>query len=245
MLLFFKYGEPKHIEAFFRDGSIQIGTVRAYDEATFGTSIGDDQEGFSYQAVHDGNVREWLEAGKPLPTFGGLPAFLHPGCGGNLFITNNIGFNYAIFPMSYVLHRDLCLDFSKSYGAAIVINRPFVFLHELSKAFQESQIVECAEFQHVADISYRSRELEAHEDGEAIIEVFIKEPRYAHQGEVRAIWNVGEPKEKFYRFKAPNARKACRLIMLDDMPTYDQSVELQDRQVQFRNALEKSTFPTG
>ncbi|MCW6534334.1 hypothetical protein [Sphingomonas lycopersici] len=56
---------------------------------------------------------------------------------------------------------------------------------------------------------------------EDIMECFIKEERYSHQGETRAIWSAGDNPQKFFRFKAPDARQYCRPVLLEDMPDYE------------------------
>lgn len=88
---------------------------------------------------------------------------------------------------------------------------------ELSKAFERSNLAEKVIFQHVRDIEYRSREIDLSED---VVECFIKEERYSHQGETRAIWSAGDNPPKFFRFKAPDAIRYCRPVLLEDMPDY-------------------------
>jgi hypothetical protein len=211
MLHFIHYGKREHVEKFFEDGSIQIGTVRSYDTATHGPMIGDDDEGISRETVTDENIDAHLALGRPMPVdpFFGMPLFGAPGSYGNAFQTVNKSFNYAIFCMTTALHQQLCKNFDDSYDAAIFIDRPFPFLHELTKAFELSKL---------SNIHYRDRNLQV---GEEIHEVFVKEPNYQHQLEVRAIWNIGDPKDKYYRFKTPKAVRCCRKILFDDMPSYE------------------------
>lgn len=214
MLHFIHYGERAHVEAFFRDGSIQIGTLRTYDTQTHGVQIGDDHEGLSFTTLTDDVVFRLRDEGRIIPPH--LDQYFGVGCEGNVINVTNQSFNYAIFCVSRVLHRDLCVNFKPSYDAAIYIDRPFPFFAELSAAFQQSGLAENIHFHHVADITYTSREvpdLDAHE-------CFIKEPAYQHQAETRAIWNAGDEPPRYFRFKAPKAVRSCRMILLDDMPSY-------------------------
>jgi len=237
VLRYFHYGKREHIEAFFRDGSIQIGTVRSYDVDSFGSMIGDDDEGFSREVITDDNFHELLEIGADIPRAEfGVPFFGSVGSTGNCIINNYLGFNYAIFCVSRCLHRDLCLNFSPEYDAAIYIDRPFPFFSDLTMAFKDSGLVEECEFQHVADISYQSRDLPIG-GSKFVIEAFVKATNYAHQFETRAIWNIGLPQEKFYRFKAPLAARCCSLVLLEDMPDYSPGSSQDVVQQQTKRAL--------
>ncbi|MBN8840906.1 MAG: hypothetical protein J0I25_11970 [Sphingomonadales bacterium] len=209
------YGEREHIENFFRDGSIQIDTLRAYDVSTHGVEIGDDEEGVSYCTVTDEAVQKIWDQGKEISPH--LESFFGPGCDGNFIRVTNLEYNYAIFCVSRFLHRNLCTNFKNTYDACIYIERPFPFFSELSKAFERSNLAEKVIFQHVRDIEYRSREIDLSED---VMECFIKEERYSHQGETRAIWSAGDNPPKFFRFKAPDAIRYCRPVLLEDMPDY-------------------------
>jgi hypothetical protein len=216
VLHYVHYGERQHVDNFFKDGSIQIGTVRSYDTATHGLQIGDDDEGYSYSTLTDHSAAKLRAEGRPLPSqFDWL--FNSPGASNNKVFTRNVGFNYAMFCVSHVLHRDLCQIFKPTYAAAIYIERPFPFFAELTKAFQASGLTEEVTFEHVADVDYRSRQAE-HPD--ELTECFVKDERYTHQAEARAIWNVGENPPPFFRFKAPDAVRCCRIIPLDEMPDY-------------------------
>lgn len=236
---FFKYGQREHLEDFFQRGSVQIGTLRSYDEETHGPAIGDECEGISYHTLHDNNISEYLDC-DDLNREHLAGWIVGPGYKGNLTRITNVGFNYAIFCVSHVLDREVCADFSDKYDAAMIIDRPYVFFHELSTAFENSGLVESIEFQHVADVHYRPRELLASED---VIEAFVKEERYAHQAETRAIWNIGQPKESFYRFTAPRARRACRLLYLADMPTRKSEASIDEQRRDLLNAYNKATCP--
>lgn len=207
-----KYGVREHIDQFFRDGTVQIGTVRSYDTATHGSMIGDDEEGLSFQTITDDTVHLFRARGDNVPAFFGAP-----GCSGNVAMQTNVSFNYAIYSLSYVLHRDLCRDFSADYDAAFFIDCPIVFFYELTKAFSASGLINEAIFQHVDDIQYSSRALAPEDE---IVEALVKPPQYAHQREVRGLWNVGTPAQQFYRFKAPEARRCCRLVPWERMPDY-------------------------
>lgn len=211
---FFHYGELEHIEAFFRDGSIQIGTLRAYDTETHGTQIGDDQEGLSFTRLTDDVVARFRSEGREIPPH--LDQNFGPGCRGNFVSVTNISFNYAVFCVSRVLHRELCTSFKPSYNAAIYIDRPFPFFAELSSAFEQSGLAESIQFQHVADVDYTSR----HVPDLDALECVIKDPSYQYQAETRAIWSAGAEPPKYFRFKAPNAVRCCRMVLLDDMPAY-------------------------
>ncbi|MHA6717882.1 hypothetical protein ACX40Y_00385 [Sphingomonas sp. RS6] len=238
MFTLVKYGNREHIKRFFEDGTIQIGTVRSYDEETFGTRIGDDSEGISRQIITDNNIREYLQAGYSDPGWFG------PGCSGNLVYSTNVCHNYAIFCLSKILHRDLCRDFDASYDAALLITEPFVFFHLLTDAFSKAKLTEGVEFRHVQSVQYRGRDIGAHE---YVQEEFLKDVRYSHQGEVRASWMVGSPSQKFYRFKAPWARWACLALSIDDMPNYPPGTDISEISRQFTDACliarEKNPLP--
>ena len=207
-----KYGVREHIDQFFRDGTVQIGTVISYDTETHGPMIGDDEEGLIFQTITDDTVHMFRARGDRVP-----PVFGAPGCSGNVVMQTNVSFNYAIYSLSHVLHRDLCRNFSADYDAAFFIDRPIVFFHELAKAFSASGLVNEAIFQHVADIQYAFRALAPEVE---IVEALVKPPQYAHQRELRGLWNVGTPAQKFYRFQAPEARRCCHLVPWEKMPDY-------------------------
>ena len=238
-MFLFKYGCREHLEQFDADGTMQIGTVFAYDEATHGPAIGDDQEGLSYQTFTDESTKEMVARGDPLPTGAfGLPMFGAPDVRDNVLQRTNASFNYGIFCVSHALHQHLCKDFATHYDCALVILRPFVFFHEVTNALQSSGLVEQALFRHVSDVHYQRRSIAPDDD---VLEVFTKEPRYAHQAEVRAIWNIGEhPKQKFYRFKSPAAALCCRLIPFEAMPNYGSAATREDVEAAMKRAVTAS-----
>ena len=238
-LIFFHYGERAHIDQFFVDGSIQIGTVQSYDCATHGQMIGDDHEGLSWDVITDDNVRRYRESGREIETGPlGIPMFLAPGSRGNVQIIQNVSFNYAMFCTTYILHKSLCQNFKPTYDAAIMIERPFPFYYELTKAFIESGLRETVTFQHVSDVQYQNRILEP---GIEVIEALIKDPGYRHQAEVRALWNAGNYEEHFFRFKAPNAVRCCRKILLENMPDYSEGASYDECKAMMEHALRTST----
>jgi hypothetical protein len=241
MLHFVKYGKREHLEAFMAQGSIQLGTLFSYDEATYGSKIGDDLEGLSQTTISDRNINEVLEAGFPVPKFSGIPLFLHPGCEGNVVKVTNVSCNYVVLCLSRVLHAELCRDFSEDYDCAVYITRPFVFLHEVSRALESSELLPDARFRHVSDITYTDRNVGVKGLGSDILEVFIKDPRYRNQREVRAIWSSDQDEQilnRFYRFDAPKATPGCRLIPLEDMPTYTTDDPHEIKIAQLHRALE-------
>lgn len=235
----YKYGCREHLEQFIERGLLQIGTVYSYDEATHGPAIGDDAEGLSHQAFTDENTREMIARGDPLPVGPwGTAIFGSPGSYGNVVIRTNVSFNYAVFSSSRVIHRQLCKNFSDKYDCAFVIMRPYVFFHEVSKAFEASGCEPSIQLQQVEDICYRDRAIGPDEE---VVEAFVKEPRYGHQREVRAIWNVGEkPSQPFYRFDAPEARRCCRLIPFDSMPDYEPGSSPEVCRAQVMRAIDQS-----
>ena len=119
MLHYIHYGELEHIEQFFSDGSIQIGTLQAYDNATHGLKISDDEEGLSCSTLTDEVVQKLRIENRYIPPH--LEQLFGVGCSGNIIQVTNIAFNYAIFFVSLFLHKTLCLDFKPSYRAAIYI----------------------------------------------------------------------------------------------------------------------------
>lgn len=215
MLHYFHYGEPEHIKQFFEDGSIQIGTLRAYDTATHGQAIGDDQEGLSFTTLTDDVVANLRSNNQPIPPH--LEEHYGIGCSGNVVQVTNVSFNYAIFCVSRCLHQVLCKDFKRSYAAAIYIDKPFVFFSELTKAFERSELSDNVTFRHVSDMTYSGRSFQGLDD---FAECFIKEERYSNQFETRAIWNAGSEPPPFFRFKAPDALRGCRPVLWKDMPNY-------------------------
>jgi hypothetical protein len=231
---FVKYGAREHVRNFFQRGAVQVGTVRAYDQATFGDRVGDDDEGFSRQAIHDGNIAEHRAAGYPEPGVSGFSAF-GPGSYGNLVMVTNLCHNYAIYPVSMCLHKELCQNFHETYDAAIVIFEPFVFFQAITSAFAASGQTEGVEFRHVRPINYRSRDIGP---GEFLQEEFIKDPQYQHQCEVRASWMIGNPTQRFYRFDAPWARWQCLPLLLEDMPNYEPGSPRELIDDQIRRAFE-------
>lgn len=205
------YGEREHIEAFFKDGSIQLGTLRAYDGQTHGAALGDDQEGYSQEIITDDNYETYLRnGGKPLPEFG-------IGCVGNVVIVNNVAHNYVILCLASCLHRELCLKLKPSYGAAIFVKDAQGFIDALTEALECSGLVDGVGFRGLEPVSYQSRNIEA---GKLVSEEFIKDVRHSWQFEVRAAWSVGQPRARFFRIKAPEAVKYCGYLSLEDMPNY-------------------------
>lgn len=217
-----KYGRLEHLEAFMERGSIQLGTLHGYDEASHGPKIGDDSEGLSHTIVDDRNIADAIKAGFPIPSIAGIPAFLHPGSQGNVVHIRNVSFNYIVFCMSSILSAELCRDFGQDYDCALYITRPFVFLHEVSRAFEESGTFPEARFRHVSEIIYTDRNLGVAGLSPDTLEVFIKEPRYQNQREVRAIWSSEQADQipsGYYRFDAPRAIPCCQIIPIEDMPS--------------------------
>jgi hypothetical protein len=150
--------------------------------------------------------------GAHLPFSEWLPA---PGWEGNVWRIQNVAFNYAIFCTSSYFSKKLCKEFSPEYDAAILIERPSPFFHELTNAMVGSGIFESVMFQTLDSIQYRNLDVP---HGEQINEALTKRIDYAHQFEVRALWNNGDLKERFYRFRAPHARRTCHLALYEEMP---------------------------
>lgn len=237
-MLLYKYGRREHLDQMISKGTVQIGTVYGYDEATHGPRIGDDNEGRSRQVFTDENTRG-LSGEVRLPSLFGVPMFNSPDSYGNVAIQDNIGFNYAIYCVSRCLHRALCKDFCDEYDCAVVVLRPFVFFHHLTNAFQESGLVDAVRLCQVDDVQYRSREL-APDEGD-LVEALIKEPHYQRQAEVRGLWNVGDhPSEKFYLFDAPAVASCSRLIPFDALPSYEPGSPREVVEGQVIEALRRS-----
>lgn len=238
MSLFFHYGERKHLEQFLRDGSFQLKPLRSYDTSSHGRMIGDDFEGKASVVVTDENYSKLPGKMIPFDSMFNAPIF-GPGSKGNVFIENRESHNYIIYCMSRLLHADLCRDFSPNYDAALIISSPFVFLHEVTNAFVASNLVDRVDFVHVADVHYRSRNFQPEE---IIREEFIKEEKYKHQYEVRAIWNVGNPESEFYRFKIPRLIGRFGILTIDDMPRYDDDDPSHLKSESFRMAMSRFRY---
>ncbi len=206
------YGRREHCEAFFKDGSIQIGTLRSYDVETHGSQIGDDLDGLSFTTVASPTGLMPPPQGAHVPFSEWLDA---PGSSGNVFLVQNIAFNYAIFCTSSYFSKKLCKEFSPKYDAAIVIERPSPFFHELTNAMVDSGLFDEVVFQTLDSIQYRNLDVP---HGQETNEALTKRIEYANQSEVRALWSNGTLKEKFYRFPAPLARRTCHLALFEDMP---------------------------
>lgn len=216
-MFYFHYGERQHIDKFFEDGSIQIGTLRSYDTEAYGNMVGDDQEGLSFCDIDANKFHDFSSQSKQFSP--DISAMFGQGCFGSIVRHTSESFNYAIFCVSRILHKNLCRDFSPKYDSAIIIERPFPFFAELTKSFEESRLAESVVFQHVEDIEYRSNRYT--EDPFDLVECFIKPENYQHQAETRAIWNAGKDPQRFFRFKAPQAVRCCKRILIEDMPDYE------------------------
>ena len=74
---------------------------------------------------------------------------------------------------------------------------------------------------------------------EGVIDSLVKAPEYSHQREIRVLWNIGEPKEKYYRINAPAATAGCQLIPYEAMPTYQPGASPDEIDAAVKRSLER------
>lgn len=211
--MLYKYVKREHLEAFFRSGSLKIGTLYEYrNEEELGKVIGDGEEGSYVTELLSPHGREVDLACRSPEANYFRQHILRPDqwdskvkivmeAGANL-IANTNSPNYYIYCVSSVFDEQAMHQFG--CDSCIEITNPEKFFKAISKVIRHK-----GGFDGVHRITYGLKKtdyLNPHQVHPAL----LKDPQYSYQSEVRAIWNPKkEPRGSLF-VKVPKAIRYCR-----------------------------------
>lgn len=212
----YKYLPLKYANALTERGLIKIGTLFEYQkEDQYGKNIGDKGEGSltEWSRISRENVtqkdlnrieRQVFKIGN-----GVKGAALHNCLAA---VTQNSRDLY-IYSVSRVFNiellRTLCEDYHEKYDSCVRINNPEKFIKAVSDAFSDK-----GKFEATALCCYMSRT--KHHSKSVPHPVFIKEPHYQYQEEIRTVWSpVTEETIQGEIIEIPNLSNYCELYFVD------------------------------
>ena len=193
----------EHAMTLLQRGKMRIGTLLGYrDVGQHGTAIGDSDEGV--KSLHlDGTGERWDASS--IPEF--AKAFFNLGPKASLqldgirLVMPQQSPDYYLFCASEVADPVAMAEFG--YNACVVIERPDRFFPAISHALRHVGVLEAVE-----RCQYLPRSTPHHQD-HGVHPALLKEPAYAYQKEVRALWRPigGPPRPRFIECR--KAAKWC------------------------------------
>lgn len=178
----YKYMRKEHARLLLDKGRLRIGTLYEYRNAELhGSAIGDREEGVKNLHL-DGTGQHW-DAGS-IPEF--AQTFFKLGPEANLtldgvrLVVPQQSCDYFLFCTSSIL--DAATMHKMGYDACVVIEHPDRFFAAISHSFRHR-----GNFEGAYECHYGSRSIPHNQDN-GVHPALIKEPAYAYQKEVRALW---------------------------------------------------------
>jgi len=209
----YKYIKKEHLDLFYKNGSLKIGTLHEYrNEEDLGTVIGDNHEGLHITELNSPKGREIDLAGNTPEAEYFRKHVLRSDqqdskvkiimeAGANLVAHTNSP-NYYIYCVTSEFDKSVMKEFG--CNRCIEIFNPEKYFKEISRVIRHK-----AEYEGYFDIVYGSKKTD-HLNPHKIHPALMKETKYINQSEVRAIWRPKkEPKGSLF-IKAPKALKYCR-----------------------------------
>lgn len=189
--LIIKLGEKEHIDAFFKHGTLQLGSYEYYN--TFDhTEIGDDQEGIVTLAARG------------------------EGDSGCIVVKCGSGFNQYIF-CAFIGNPDCETMRNFGYDSGFIINDPIGFSNAITESISASSSTfgKCVYHPHKAILGFPKEPINgdrlSHETGKIVnaAQHFIKPECYSHQKEFRFLWEQSLDISGTKIFDCPSARQYC------------------------------------
>lgn len=203
--MLFKYMEAQHADTFFRDGSLRIGTLFHYrDEERFGSEIGDTQEGVKTLRTVVRNLK--YTGSSKVPSY--ITNAIRAEGGAVVTLENCVFEDHQQSPNLYIF----CLSSEYSSEAMAKMKKEVCVRIRDMRALVEAvgkRLPSGSRFQGLHTCHYVERVVK-HEDDHGITPALIKEPRYAYQKEVRAIWAPRNlDRIEFLDLRCPEIRHLC------------------------------------
>lgn len=192
-----------------RKGILRIGTLYDYRDAEkHGVAIGDKDEGTRVTYSEDE-----MDLSRPDT----VPPFLRRHIRaeeGKYWKISNIRFqvnekspDYYVFPVSEEYNTDTMRDFD--YDSCVQIDRPDMFFRAITECLRERGVIKNGVLVSRCIYENRSQHYsQSHRSHPAL----LKDPRYAYQKEVRAIWMPLESKIEPLIIECRPASKFCFII---------------------------------
>jgi hypothetical protein len=201
----FKYLKRQHAEAFFKHGSVKIGTMYEYrDMEKYGGAIGDKLEGTKHRFdIVEENV--WTEQNQPEWTkkIFGMEDGARVRIKDCSFTTETVSPDHNIYCVTSKFSIAAMKEFG--YDSCFIIDNPVAFFAEISKGLPAG-----SRFAGAYQCSYTNGS--SHENDKGVHEALVKYPEYAYQSEVRALWDSGpDPKPQY--INCPKAAQYCRPLI--------------------------------
>lgn len=204
----FKYMEAKYANELVNEGKLRIGTLRDYrSREKFCGGRLDEDEGTSSRSVTLN-----ASCNEDIPDFAKFAVQFAPGVKNgrisNFRVTQPWGVDNAyVFCVSkHYAPAELLPDFAPADACVEIIN-PIEFYRAL-----EDSMAEHGRSMGIHDCNYAGRKIEY--PAPAVDPFVAKDPRYAHQAEVRVGWQPREPlTSTFIDIVNPKLRNYCRRIL--------------------------------
>jgi len=208
--VFYKYMKQEYVDAFLQEGLLRIGTLYEYrDIEKHGQHIGDDQEGLKF-IEHDYGKVDWRG---PHDVPEELKDTLTMEPGGQIDIRfvsrNTVGSpDYYLFCVAWEFSATVMREFG--YDSCVRIDNPACFLHEINGVMWDQHAAK-ALFWRWCEYTLRK---ESHDNQTDIPPAIVKSPQFAHQKEVRAIWEPSEKEIRPLLVTCMPARQYCSRMQL-------------------------------
>lgn len=213
----YKYLPLEFASGLTEKGVIKLGTLNDYkNEDYYGKDIGDKDEGSltewtrsNYKNVKQSDLNKIETQIFNIPN--GVKGVVIENC---LSAVTQRAKNLYVFSASRVfnveLMRMISKDYHTKYDACIKIKNPDKFANTISDVFKDF-----GKFEALSPCFYISR---TQYYGKPLPPpVFIKEPRFQYQEEIRAVWNpINKEKIQSTILEIPELKNYCELFFVDE-----------------------------
>lgn len=213
----YKYVKREHLDVFFTNGSMKIGSLYEYRNVEqYGNVIGDDGEGFYHTELSKSGRHEIdLSQNTPEANFfrqhvlrpdqQNINVKIIMGDGAKL-ISRTDSPDYYIYCVTSEFNHNVMKEFG--CDSCIEIQRPDVFFRAISKRIRHK-----AEFETVTNIVYGNKNTH-YTAPHGVHPAIKKSTEYRNQKEVRAIWKPKKEIKAPLFIDVPKAIRACRVYPL-------------------------------
>lgn len=213
---FFKYMPRRYLEAFFRRGSIKIGSLYEYRKTEhYGNVVGDKNEGLHMTELSFEGDRE-IDLAEDCPEANFFKKnILRPDQQGikNVSIkiesgTRLIALSHSSDRYIYCMSSEYNPQVMKQFGcdACMEIINPEAFFSALSRRIRhQGNFDGCFDVQYMSKLTHYTMPHKLHP-------AIMKEVEFAYQKELRAIWAPHKPLSQPIFINVPKAVRHCRVI---------------------------------
>jgi hypothetical protein len=215
--MLYKYIKQEHLELFFKQGTIKIGTLYKYrDEEQLGNVIGDKDEGTHFTELNSPHRREINLSDNSAEAHFFRQHVLRPEQrhlnvnvimeAGAKIISQSHSPNYYLYCVTSQYDPEMMKEFE--CNACIEIIDPDKFFNAISKVMKHK-----GKYGGYHKVIYRNRFTD-HLNPHSVHPALQKDTKYFNQHETRAIWEPIKKAKQDLFIKAPKAVKYCRVYKI-------------------------------